>query len=82
MIVGFTGSYLGMTKAQRPKVFKWLMTNATKITEAHHGDCIGADAVFHAMCAQLGIPIIYVHPPDNADKRAWCDSVGENLFFN
>jgi len=40
--------------------------------EAHHGDCIHADAQFHAICQHYGIKIV-VHPPVNTAYRAWCD---------
>jgi hypothetical protein len=36
-----------------------------------HGDCIGADADFHAIAVALGLPVA-VHPPDNSSKRAFC----------
>src|SRR5688572_17438329 len=38
---------------------------------AVHGDCVGADAEFHAICRQLDIPII-IYPPENPDLRAYC----------
>ena len=75
MIVGFTGPQNGMTEVQRPKVFKWLMTNASRIEEAHHGDCVGADEDFHNMCIKLLVPRIIIHPPEDDSKRAYCGPV-------
>jgi len=43
-----------------------------EVSEAHHGDCIGADGEFHVMCQDLGIPI-HIHPPDNPYARAFCE---------
>jgi hypothetical protein len=40
-------------------------------TDAHHGDCIGADADFHALCLDLGLRV-HIHPPVNDKKRAFC----------
>ena len=39
--------------------------------EAHHGDCVGADYTFHAICLEEKIPVI-IHPPINESKRAFC----------
>lgn len=39
-------------------------------TEAHHGDCIGADAEFHALIDR-NFSLIVLHPPNNPIKRAF-----------
>ena len=39
--------------------------------EAHHGDSVGADAQFHAVCQQLGIPVV-IHPSRDQSDRAHC----------
>jgi hypothetical protein len=44
MIIGFTGTKLGMTDAQWDTLAEILL--ALDYDEAHHGDCIGADAEF------------------------------------
>lgn len=67
--IGFTGTQKGMTSAQRTSVSKILST-FQRISEASHGDCIGADEEFHQLC--LGkIPLV-IHPPLNEWKRAFC----------
>jgi hypothetical protein len=67
VIVGFTGSRQGMTQAQREAVVEVLM----EATEAHHGDCVGADREFHEICEELGIDVV-LHPPTDPKLRAWC----------
>lgn len=55
MIVGFTGTRRGMTAQQ-----KLLVRDGLRILEPEHvvhGDCIGADADFHAICQELNIDI-------------------------
>jgi hypothetical protein len=46
----------------RDKGFEWL----------HHGDCINADADAHRIWQALGGKI-WLHPPDNDKKRAYCE---------
>ncbi|MDA8745234.1 hypothetical protein N9N28_11420 [Rubripirellula amarantea] len=69
MKIGFTGSRNGMTKEQKDYIGELLKQLAP--TEAHHGDCVGADADFHAICVELGVAVV-VHPPSNAKSRARC----------
>jgi hypothetical protein len=38
---------------------------------AHHGDCVGADADFHAICRERGLRVIG-HPPVDQSRRAFC----------
>lgn len=40
----------------------------------HHGDCVGADAQFHALVREI-LPDarIVIHPPLSDSKRAFCD---------
>jgi hypothetical protein len=68
MIIGFTGSRKGMTGDQSVVVARLLL----KATEAHHGDCIGADEQFHDLCLALEIPIV-IHPPEDDTYRAFCE---------
>jgi hypothetical protein len=74
--VGFTGTQRGMTGAQAWAVRGTLYVIAETSTSAlwcHHGDCIGADADFHAIArAHPHVAGITGHPPDNPAKRAWC----------
>ncbi len=71
MIVGFTGTQVGMNDIQQANVVMWLTANNYRIASARHGDCIGADAAFHDMCLLREIDII-VHPPIDPKKRAFC----------
>jgi len=74
MRLGFTGTSKGINTKQFDELvetIKFIMaqTNNT-ITMCRHGDCIGADATFHDICEDLGLPIT-IHPPSNPAKRAW-----------
>lgn len=40
-------------------------------TEAHHGDCLGADAEFHDIVREKTSATIIVHPPTNPKNRAF-----------
>lgn len=71
MIIGFTGSRGGMTKAQHVCVRRLLVE--AFCTVLHHGDCVGADAQVHVMARELGLiaPVrIITHPMVNAGKYA------------
>lgn len=78
MKVGFTGTQEGMTKQQRNSLL-WLLDDVLEkpYTEAHHGDCIGADAEFHEIMCDLTNAKIHIHPPSNKSKRAF-----KRLFRN
>lgn len=67
MKIGFTGTQRGMTDTQRTRVAELLK----RASEFHHGDCVGADAQAHELALALKIPIV-IHPPENPNKRAWC----------
>ena len=69
MIVGFTGTQIGMTPFQLKRVRKILTDLAPKAL--HHGDCVGADAEAHEIALSLDIPIIG-HPPLKSSKQAFC----------
>jgi len=69
MIIGFTGSQKGMTTIQFDRLVD--LVKELNPTEAHHGDCIGADTIFHFVCMELNIPVV-LHPPLNDGKRAGC----------
>jgi hypothetical protein len=73
--VGFTGSRGEMTDVQHKSLHAALRA-LPSIVEAHHGDCIGADASFHALCEALRVPV-YIHPPSDGTFRARC----QNAFY-
>lgn len=76
--IGFTGTQQGMTPAQYNAVFKILSDLKNDITKVRHGDCIGADAEFHAMAQKLNL-VIVIHPPINSSKRAFCKGYNEEF---
>jgi hypothetical protein len=69
MILGYTGSRKGMTGEQAAEITRFIITE--DITEAHHGDCVGGDEQFHAICVRLDVPVV-IHPPENDRYRAFC----------
>ena len=73
MKIGFTGTQKGMSPAQSDWIYNKLTDLRTLdlMDEAHHGDCIGADAEFHQLAQDFGY-LIVIHPPLNHDKRAFC----------
>lgn len=70
--VGFTGTQTGMTGPQQTRAYRLLL--ALKATVLHHGDCIGADDQMDRIGRELGLTI-YIHPPTNPSKRAWCNTL-------
>lgn len=70
MIVGFTGTQEGMTYAQVLRVYT-LLRELRPVEKLHHGDCIGADEMAHAIAVNYYIPV-KIHPPIKSDKRAYC----------
>lgn len=68
MRIGFTGTQRGMTVAQQTVVRR--LSRSLVVDEAHHGDCVGADADFDAIMRERGVPR-HVHPPDDPKKRAF-----------
>lgn len=71
MTLGFTGTSKGMTQRQRATV-RYLFSEL-KLTELHHGDCIGADAEVHRDVTEVYVDIeVVVHPPTTGVKRAFC----------
>ena len=70
MILGFTGTQVGMTELQREALIRVL--RVYDITEFHHGDCIGADAQAHESVVTHTSSRIVIHPPADERKRAWC----------
>ena len=76
-IVGFTGSRAGMTAAQRQRVTALLREliarHASEALCGLHGDCLGADADFDAVCKQLAVRVL-IRPATIVAMRAGCDS--------
>ena len=79
--VGFTGTQVGMTDAQKTSIVKQLTRWAKQHSslEAHHGDCVGADADFHNICLANWPHELQVvlHPPIIPHKRSFCQSEGQ-----
>lgn len=69
--IGVTGSRKGMSAAAMLALENLL--SAMTVVEAHHGDCMGVDKVFHDLVVKRGIPVV-VHPPNNRVCRAFCAS--------
>ncbi len=73
--IGWTGTQKGMTPLQKASAGKLLIE--LRMTELHHGDCIGADEEIHDFALFLrrtGVPQlrIVIHPPQDESKRAFC----------
>ena len=64
MIIGFTGTRLGLSLSQEI-VLRQLLSEHQG--EFHHGGCVGADTDAHNIAGKLGFKII-VHPPTNTSK--------------
>lgn len=62
--IGFTGTRDGMSAPQTIMVSQFLME--LNPAEAHHGDCIGADAQFHDLIVNNNMAVkIVIHPSDH-----------------
>jgi hypothetical protein len=72
MKIGFTGTQVGMTDRQKAAVKELLLS--LKVTELHHGGCLGADFDVDEICGVLEISIV-IHPPEIASKRAFADLI-------
>lgn len=68
--IGFTGTRRGLTLKQR-STLQYVVVSWAPF-EAHHGDCIGADATFHSLCRRSGCDVI-VHPPSDNKLRAYTE---------
>lgn len=70
--IGFTGTRHGMTEAQKVAVTEIVRAEVrADLTVAHHGDCRGADADFHAIARAEGLAVVGHIPSINTD-RAFC----------
>lgn len=66
---GFTGTRKGLTKRQLGALKTLLLD--LECDEFHHGDCLGADAEFHALVDNEGCRVV-IHPPFVNAHRANC----------
>jgi hypothetical protein len=67
--IGFTGTQLGMTEAQRATVHRLLLELGA--TDLGHGDCIGADDQADQIARELGLRR-HLHLPNKKEKMALC----------
>lgn len=71
MKIGFTGTQSGITPQQFDLLVE-VLQELHEITEAHHGDCFGADWEFsNIVDAIFGFGKIHCHPPEDNKKRAF-----------
>jgi hypothetical protein len=74
--MGVTGATGGCTPWQAAQLRSLLMSFTP--SEVHHGDCIGVDALSHAIaielrdCSTTGSPRVHIHPPEDSKQRAFC----------
>ncbi len=82
MNLGFTGTQIGLSPAQRHELTDRLDWLAERGNWFHHGDCIGADAQARDIAASLQW-LIHQHPPLDERKRAFtaADAVSEPKGF-
>lgn len=75
IVLSFTGRSDGMNEYQMDLVYQLCGFSfpvwGYKIVEAHHGDCIGADAQFHDIISAFTDNIV-IHPALNPQYRAFC----------
>ncbi len=72
MKIGFTGTQDGITPPQFDLLVE-VLQELHEVTEAHHGDCFGADYQFSVIIDCIfGTGKITIHPPTNNKKRAFC----------
>lgn len=72
MKIGFTGTQSAITVAQFD-LLTAVIDELEEMTEAHHGDCIGADKVFSELVDAIKFAVVmHTHPPLVEDKRAFC----------
>ena len=72
--IGFTGTQVGMNNSQKDtflSIVKYFIKH-NKISNYHHGDCVGADKDSHEIISNLVGINIWIHPPIIETKRAFC----------
>lgn len=70
MKLGMTGSRDGLSDKALSTV-KDILSKIKSVAEVHHGDCLGADKIFHDLAVSCGYKIV-IHPPDKDIMRAGC----------
>ena len=73
MKIGFTGTQTGITPPQFDLLVE-VLQELHEVTEAHHGDCLGADREFAVTIDAvfgIGKMLLHRHPPDDDKKRAF-----------
>jgi hypothetical protein len=75
MKLGYSGTGKGMSQRQMDAVEAFIVgVGKKRLTEAHHGDCVGGDHEFHGLVMFRLAGLIYVHPPSDPKARAWCSN--------
>lgn len=69
MILGVTGTRLGVSKAQ----MDWFWREVIDYTTLHHGACVGADEFAHNAALVCGLTVV-VHPPVSPKYRMEYDA--------
>lgn len=72
-----TGSRNGVSNAALKSFQEFLIENKKQIIEGHHGDCVGADTIFHNELTKNNIQVV-IHPPNVNSMRSFCKS--ENIL--
>lgn len=71
MRIGFTGTQYGITLPQFDLMVE-VLQELHEVSEAHHGDCVGADFEFsNIIDAIFGFGKIHCHPPEDNKKRGF-----------
>lgn len=71
--VGFTGSRKMPTNWQQQRLLELLVfLQGQGAVCLHHGDCVGGDAIAHALAVRAGFESITIHPPTIEKLRAFC----------
>jgi hypothetical protein len=78
-VIGFTGTRGNLTAYQISFIVDVLRYQQPE--EVHHGDCVGADSLFHALCeASEYVKRIVIHPPTDDKHRAFCKGAKVQLL--
>jgi len=77
-VIGFTGSQKGMTPKARQSLYDLFMK--VNGVDFHHGDCVGSDEQAHHLASSLQYSIA-IHPPENDEKRAFCQPTLDGRMF-
>lgn len=77
--IGFTGTQKGLSYRQIQAITEIVRQLPAHVT-VHHGDCVGADEQFDALCRIVNLEI-YIHPPTKNIKRAFCEDRGPSVVL-